>query len=123
MKKRQVFGHASQTCTECHGPSKSSHPITPKQWAIAHKNGHKCKNNKFLVLPVKHVLSFMGLENHPGNPKLWTIAHETAQKRKNDRFLVIPLKHLVSVMGLVNHLRNPKQWAIAHENGPEKQKR
>jgi hypothetical protein len=53
-------------------------------------------------MPVKHVLSVMGLENHPGNPKLWTIAHETAQKRKNDRILVIPLKHLVSVMGHVN---------------------
>jgi hypothetical protein len=35
-----------------------------------------------LVMPVKHVLSVMGLQNHPGNPKLWTIAHETAQKRK-----------------------------------------
>jgi hypothetical protein len=98
-------------------------PITPKQWAIAHKNDHTRKNDEFLVMPVKHVLSVMGLENHPGNPKLWTIAHETAQKHKNVRFLVIPLKHLVSVMGLVNHLRNPKQWAIAHENGPKTQKR
>jgi hypothetical protein len=68
----------------------------------------KCKNDEFLVIPVKHVLSVMGLQNLPRNPKLWTIAHETAQKRKNDRFLVIPLKHLVSVIGLVNHLGNPK---------------
>jgi hypothetical protein len=83
-------------------------PITPKQRAIAHKNGHTRKNDEFLVMPVKHVLSVMGLENRPRNPKLWTIAHETAQKCKNDRFLVIPLKHLVSVMGLVNHLENPK---------------
>jgi hypothetical protein len=98
-------------------------PITPKQWAIAHKNGHTRKNDEFLVMPVKHVLSVMGLENHPGNPKLWTISHKTAQKCKNVRFLVIPLKHLVSVMGLVNHLGNPKQWAIAHENGPKMQKR
>jgi hypothetical protein len=83
-------------------------PITPKQWAIAHKNGHKRKNNEFLVMPVTHVLSVMGLENHPGPPKLWTIAHEMAQKLKNDGFLVIPLKHLVSVIVLVNHLGYPK---------------
>jgi hypothetical protein len=51
-------------------------PITPKQWAIAHKN------NEFLVMPVKHVLSVIGLQNLPRNPKLWTIAHETAQKVK-----------------------------------------
>jgi hypothetical protein len=58
-QKRQVFGHASQTCTKCHGPCKS--PRTPKQWAIAHKNGHKRKNDEFLVMPVKHVLSVMDL--------------------------------------------------------------
>jgi hypothetical protein len=57
------------------------------------QNGHKRKNDKFLVMPIKHVLSVMDLENHPKNPKLWTIAHEIAQKRKNDEFLVIPLKH------------------------------
>jgi hypothetical protein len=66
------------------------------------------KTTSFLVMPIKHVLSVMGLQNCPENPKLWTIAHEMAQKRKNDGFLVIPLKHLVSVVGLVNHLGNPK---------------
>jgi hypothetical protein len=79
-KNDKFFGHASQTCTECHGPCKS--PITPKQWAIAHKNGHKRKNDEFLVMPIKNVLSVMGLQNHPENPKLWTRAHETAQKVK-----------------------------------------
>jgi hypothetical protein len=42
-----------------------SPPITPKQWAIAHKNGHKHKNDKFLVMPLKHVLSVMGHVNPP----------------------------------------------------------
>jgi hypothetical protein len=60
MQKQQVFGHASQTCTECHGPCKS--PRTPKQWAIAHKNSHKHKNNEFLLMHVKKVLSVMGLK-------------------------------------------------------------
>jgi hypothetical protein len=61
-------------------------PITAKQWAIAHKNRHKRKNDEFLIMPIKHVLSVMGLENHPRNPKLWTIAHETAQNIKMTGF-------------------------------------
>jgi hypothetical protein len=61
-------------------------PRTPKLWAIAHKNGHKHKNNKFLFMPVKHVLSVMDLENHPKNPKLWTIAPKTAKKVKTMSF-------------------------------------
>jgi hypothetical protein len=75
---------------------------------IAHKNGHKRKNDEFLVMPLKHVLSVIGLVNHPGTPKLWAIAHENSHKYKNDKFWDMPLKHVVSVMGLVNHLRNPK---------------
>jgi hypothetical protein len=51
----------------------------------------KHKNDEFLVTPLKHVLSGMGLGNHPGTPKLWAIAHENAHKRKNDIFFVIPL--------------------------------
>jgi hypothetical protein len=47
-----------------------NHPGTPKLWAIAHKNGHKRKNDEFLVMPLKHVLSVIGLVNHPGKTKL-----------------------------------------------------
>jgi hypothetical protein len=47
-----------------------NHPETPELWAIVHKNGHKHKNDEFLVMPLKHVLSVMGLVNHPGTPKL-----------------------------------------------------
>jgi hypothetical protein len=71
----------------------------------------KCKNDKFLVTPLKNVLSVMGLVNHPGIPKLWAIAQKTVLKCKNDEFFVMPLKHVLSVMGLV-----------AHENGPKTQK-
>jgi hypothetical protein len=39
-----------------------------------------CKNDKFLVMPLKNVLSVMGLVNHPGIPKLWAIAHENGPK-------------------------------------------
>jgi hypothetical protein len=44
------------------------------------KTALKHKNDKFLVIPLKHVLSVMGLVNHPGTPKLWAIAHEDGPK-------------------------------------------
>jgi hypothetical protein len=46
-QKQRFFGHASQTCTEWHGPCKS--PGTPKLWAIAHKNSHTHKNDMFFL--------------------------------------------------------------------------
>jgi hypothetical protein len=87
------------------------------------KTALKHKNDKFLVMPLKHVLSGMGLVNHPKTLILWAIAHVKALKRKNDEFLVKPLKHVLSVMDLVNHLGTQKLWAVAHENGPKMQKR
>jgi hypothetical protein len=91
-------------------------------WAIAHENGHKPKNDEFLVMSLKHVLNFMGLVNPPETPKLWAIAHQNGHKRKNDKFLVMPIKDVLNVMGLVNHPGTPKLWAIAHENGPKTRK-
>jgi hypothetical protein len=52
-----------------------NHPGTPKLWAIAHENSPKMKKNKFLVTPLKNVLTVMGLVNYLGTPKLWAIAH------------------------------------------------
>jgi hypothetical protein len=40
----------------------------------------KRRNDEFLVMPVKHVLSDMDLVNHFGTPKLWAIAHENGPK-------------------------------------------
>jgi hypothetical protein len=71
-------------------------------------------------MPLKHVLSVMGLVNHPGIPKLWAIAHEKGHNHKNDEFLVMSLKHVLTVMGLVHYRRTPKLGA--HENGPKTQK-
>jgi hypothetical protein len=87
------------------------------------KTALKCKSNEFLVMPLKHVLSVMGLVNHPGTPKLWVIAHENGHKCKNDEFLVMSLKHVLGVIDLVNHPETPKLWAIVHQNGPKMQKR
>jgi hypothetical protein len=45
-QKRWVFGHASQTCTECHGPCKSLR--NPKTMGnIAHENGPKMQKQWF----------------------------------------------------------------------------
>jgi hypothetical protein len=40
----------------------------------------KHKNDEFLVMPLKHVLSVMDLVNHYGTPKLRAIAHENGPK-------------------------------------------
>jgi hypothetical protein len=40
----------------------------------------KRKNDKFLAMPLKHVLSVMDLVNHSGTPKLWATAHENGTK-------------------------------------------
>jgi hypothetical protein len=76
----------------------------------------KCKNDKFLVMPLKNILSVMGLVNHIGTPKLWEIAHE------NDKFFIIPLENLQTIIFLVNLHETPKLWAIAHQNVPKTQK-
>jgi hypothetical protein len=47
-----------------------NHPGNPNLWEIDHKNALKHKNYEFLVMPLKHVLSVMGVVNHPGTPKL-----------------------------------------------------
>jgi ribosomal protein S30 len=59
----------------------------------------KRKNDEFLVMPLKHVLSVMGHVN-PQTPKLWAIAHKNGHKRKNNKFLVMHVKQVLSVMGL-----------------------
>jgi hypothetical protein len=40
----------------------------------------KHKKDEFLVIPLKNVLSVMGLVNHLGTPKLWAIALENGHK-------------------------------------------
>jgi hypothetical protein len=55
------------------------------------KSALKRKNDEFLVTPLKHLLTVMGLVDHPETPKLWAIVHENGHKRKNDNFIVIPL--------------------------------
>jgi hypothetical protein len=73
-------------------------------------------------MPLKRLLSIMGLVNHPETLKMWATGHKNSHKRKNDEFLFMSLKHVLSFMGLVNHTGTPELWAMAHENGPKRQK-
>jgi hypothetical protein len=57
-----------------------NHPGNPKLWTIDHETAQKRKNNGFLVIPLKHLVSVMGLVNHLKNPKQWAIAHENDPK-------------------------------------------
>jgi hypothetical protein len=82
----------------------------------------KRRNDGFLVMPLKHVLSVVDLVNHSRTPKLWAIAHENGPKMQKISFFVTPLKNVLSVMGLVNHPGIPKLWVIAHKNIPKMQK-
>jgi hypothetical protein len=50
------------------------------------KTALKCKNNEFLVMPLKHVLGVIDLVNHPETPKLCAIVHENGHKCINDEF-------------------------------------
>jgi hypothetical protein len=45
----------------------------------------KCKNNEFFVMPLKRVLSVMGLVNHPRTRKMWAIADENGYTHKNEK--------------------------------------
>jgi hypothetical protein len=57
-----------------------NHTGTPKLWAIALENGHKHKNDKFFIIPLKNVQTIIFLVNLHGTPKLWAIAHENVPK-------------------------------------------
>jgi hypothetical protein len=44
------------------------------------KTALKRKNDEIFGITLKHVMSFMELENQSGTPKLWAIAHENGPK-------------------------------------------
>jgi hypothetical protein len=45
----------------------------------------KGKNDEFLAMPLKDVLSVMDLINHSETPKLWAIAYENSPKMQKRR--------------------------------------
>ena len=81
------------------------------------------KNDKFLVMPLKHVSGLTFLVKCPGTLKLWAIAQEKDQKSRKRRVFVLPYKHVSGHAVLVNRLGTLKLWAIAKENGQKLLKR
>jgi hypothetical protein len=87
------------------------------------KTALKRKNNKVLIMPLKHILGVMSLVDHPRTPKLWAIAHKNGHKCKNSKKKSPFLSKMSKPYIPCKSPWNPKQWAIAHEDGPKTQKR
>jgi hypothetical protein len=85
-----------------------NHSGTPKLLAIAHENSHKRKNDVFVVIPLKILLSVRDIETTPEPQNYGQELMKMALKCKNNEFLVMPLKNVLSIMGLVNHPRTQK---------------
>jgi hypothetical protein len=100
-----------------------NHPSTPKLWAIAHEKGHKHKKDEFLVMPLKHILSVMGLVNHPGTLKLWAIAHENGSKMQTRQVFWHPSPKCTDCHIPCKSPWNPKTMGNSLQNGPKTQKR
>jgi hypothetical protein len=75
-----------------------NHLENPKQWAIAHENG------KFLVMPLKHVLSVMG---HVNPPKPQTMGNSSQKLPKTQKLRVFGHAYQTSTKchGLENPLK------------------
>ena len=98
-------------------------PRTPKQWAVAHENGHKTRKLRvFSHISQKCNGSYMPCKSN-WNQKPWAITHKNGHKHEKDEFLGINLKHVSGLKVVVNRPRTPKLWAIAHENGHKTRKR
>src|SRR5215216_1573348 len=98
-------------------------PRTPKQWAVAHENGHKTRKLRvFSHIYQKCNGSYRPCKSN-WNQKLWAITHKNGHKHEKDEFLGITLKHVSGLKVIVNRPRTPKLWAIAHENGHKTRER
>jgi hypothetical protein len=72
------------------------------------KTALKHKNNDFLIMPLKHVLSVMDLVNYYGTPKLWAIAHENGPKTPKRRVFGHASKKRTECHGPCKSFWNPK---------------
>jgi hypothetical protein len=68
----------------------------------------KHKNAKFLVMPLKHILSVMDLVNHSKNPKLWAIAYENGLKMQKRQVFGHASKKCAECNGPCKSPQNPK---------------
>jgi hypothetical protein len=72
------------------------------------KTALKRKNDEFLVMPLKHVLSVMDLVKHNGIPKLLAIAHEYGPKMQKLQVFGHASQTCIECHGRCKSLWNPK---------------
>jgi hypothetical protein len=72
------------------------------------KTALKAKNDEFLVMPLKHVLSVMDLLNYSRTPKIWAISHENGPKMQKHRVFGHASPTCIECHGPCKSLRNPK---------------
>jgi hypothetical protein len=65
------------------------------------KTALKRKNDEFLVTPLKHVLTVMGLVDHPETPKLWAIAYKRPINTKITSFFCDSSLNVQTIIFLV----------------------
>src|SRR3954470_12466062 len=58
---------------------------TPKQWAIAHENGHKTRKWRVFGHALRHVSVLTVILNRLGTPILWAITHENGHNTQKRR--------------------------------------
>jgi hypothetical protein len=68
----------------------------------------KRQNDEFLVIPLKNVLSVMGLVNHSGTPKLWATAHENNPKMQKRQVFCHTSQKCTECHGPYKSQQNPK---------------
>jgi hypothetical protein len=87
------------------------------------KMARQRKNDEFLVMPLKYVLSVMDLVNHSENTKLWAIAHENGPKIQKQQVFGHTSEKCAECNGPCKSPRNPKTMGNSSKNGPKMQKR
>jgi hypothetical protein len=82
------------------------------------KTALKIKNDEFLVMPLKHVLSVMDLVNHSKTPKLWAISHENGPKMQKQRVFDHASKKCTECHGPCKSPRNPRTVGNSSQKQP-----
>src|SRR3954462_4461561 len=98
-------------------------PRGPKQWAVAHENGHKTRERRVSGhISQKCNGSYKPCKTN-WNQKPWAITDKNGHKHEKDEFLGITLKHVPGLKVALNSPRTIKMWAIADEKGHKTRKR
>jgi hypothetical protein len=82
------------------------------------KMARQRKNDEFLVMPLKHVLSVMDHVNHYGNTKLWAIGHGNGPKMQKQQVFGHASQKCAECNGPCKSPQNPKTVGNSSEKWP-----